>query len=224
MDIKPIAYIRTDFQEKFGLPRQSGRVSELCGKIVFESEYRNPDCVRGLEEFSHLWLIFGFSECEDKGISLTVRPPRLGGNERVGVFASRAPYRPNSLGLSCVELKSIEFDEKGGVVIYVSGIDMLDKTPIYDIKPYIPYCDAHPDAKGSYATKHEKYSLEVDFPEKMLSKIPQEKQKALIKCLAEDPRPSFHTDGRKYPMKFLCYEVSFKVKNGVLSVTEVTHA
>lgn len=221
MEIKPIAYIYTDFKEKFGLPRQSGRVPQLCGKIVFEPEYRNPDCIRGIEEFSHLWLIFGFSEAENGGISMTVRPPRLGGNERVGVFASRAPYRPNSLGLSCVALQSVEYDEKDGNVLYVSGIDMLNKTPIYDIKPYIPYCDAHPDAKGSYAEKNEKYCVDVDFPEELLCKIPKEKQTALIKCLGEDPRPSYHKDGRKYSMTFLDFDVCFTVTDGVLKVLGV---
>lgn len=221
MEIKPVAYIYTDFEEKFGLPRQSGRVPELLGKVVFEPEYRNSEAIRGIEEFSHLWLVFGFSEAERDKKSLTVRPPRLGGNKRVGVFATRSPYRPNSLGLSCVKLEGIKKDEKNGEVLLVSGIDMLSGTPIYDIKPYIPYADSKPHAKGSFAEEQKEHFLCVNFPENLLEMIPKNKQKALISCLSDDPRPSYHNDERIYSMKYCGFDVHFKVNNDVLVVTGV---
>lgn len=216
MEIKPIAYIHTDFKEKFGIPRQSGRVPELFGKIVFTPEFNNPESIRGLEEFSHIWLIFGFSEAEYKEGTMTVRPPRLGGNTRVGIFASRSPYRPNSLGLSCVKIEKIEQGE-----IVVSGVDILDGTPIYDIKPYIPYSDCIKDAKGSFAEEMKGHSLEVEFPPELLEKIPQEKQRALIACLADDPRPSYQEDGRIYSMAYADYDVHFTVENNKITVTSV---
>lgn len=216
MEIKPIAYIHTDFKEKFGIPRQSGRVPELFGKIVFTPEFNNPESIRGLEEFSHIWLIFGFSEAEYKEGTMTVRPPRLGGNTRVGIFASRSPYRPNSLGLSCVKIEKIEQGE-----ILVSGVDILDGTPIYDIKPYIPYSDCIKDAKGSFAEEMKGHSLEVEFPPELLEKIPQEKQRALIACLADDPRPSYQEDGRIYSMAYADYDVHFTVENNKITVTSV---
>ena len=169
MEIKPIAYIHTDFREKFGIPRQSGRVPDLIGEVVFTPEFNNPEAVRGLEEFSHIWLIFGFSEAKYKEGTMTVRPPRLGGNTRVGVFASRSPYRPNSLGLSCVKIEKIEQGK-----ITVSGVDILDKTPIYDIKPYIPYSDIRKEALGGFADEMKNHFLEVDFPQKLLQLIPEE--------------------------------------------------
>lgn len=218
MEIKPIAHIYTDFKEKFGIPRQSGRVAELFGKIVFEPFYRNPDAIRGLDEFSHIWLIFGFSESDKEEVSLTVRPPRLGGNERIGVFASRAPFRPNSLGLSCVKLEKIDAEKNE---ILVSGVDMLDNTPIYDIKPYIPYCDSKPDAQGGYAEKNKDYSLKAVFPERLLNIIPKDKQNALIKCLEEDPRPSYHEDGRCYSMRFSEFDIRFCVESGFVKVFDV---
>ena len=218
VEIKPIAYIYTDFEEKFGIPRQSGRVPELTGQIVFEPDMRNPDCIRGIEEFSHLWLIFGFSKAESGRNCLTVRPPRLGGNKRVGVFASRSPFRPNGLGLSCVKLLNVE-KEKG--IINVSGIDVLSGTPIYDIKPYLPYSDSYPEAEGSFGEELKDYSLEVDFPNDLLEKIPQEKRKVLISCLSEDPRPSYHDDDRKYSMSFAGFDVHFKVCGNVLYVVGV---
>lgn len=218
VEIKPIAHIYTDFNEKFGIPRQSGRVPSLTGKIVFESDMKNPDCIRGIEEFSHLWLIFGFSKSESTRDCLTVRPPRLGGNKRVGVFASRSPFRPNGLGLSCVKLLSIEKD-KG--IINVSGVDMLSGTPIYDIKPYLPYSDSRPDAKGGFGEVLKDYSLKVDFPQTLLNMIPMDKQDALIGCLSDDPRPSYHNDERKYSMSFAGFDVHFIVKDKVLSVIGV---
>lgn len=216
MEIKPIAYIYTDFKEKFGIPRQSGRVPELVGKIVFEPSFNNPEAIRGLEEFSHLWLIFGFSEAEYKEGTMTVRPPRLGGNTRIGVFASRAPYRPNSLGLSCVKLEKIGQGE-----IAVSGVDILDGTPIYDIKPYIPYSDCVPDACGSFAENEKNHSLQVDFSPELLEIIPEEKRKAIIACLRDDPRPSYQDDEREYSMAFADWDIHFKVENEKLTVTSV---
>ncbi len=216
MEIKPIAYIHTDFKEKFGIPRQSGRVPGLIGKIVFEKEFRNSEALRGLAEFSHLWLIFGFSEAEYKEGTMTVRPPRLGGNTRVGVFASRSPYRPNSLGLSCVRLESVGQGE-----IIVSGVDILDKTPIYDIKPYIPYSDSIPDALGSFAEDMKNHSLDVVFPQELLQIIPEGKRKVVIACLADDPRPTYQKDGRTYSMAFADWDIHFKVENEKLTVTSV---
>ena len=220
--IKPIAYIRTDFDEKFGIPRQSGRVPSLFGKIVFLPQYRNPDALRGIEEFSHLWLIFDFSKSHRSEWSPTVRPPRLGGNTKIGVFASRSPFRPNPIGLSSVKLERIEHDEQSGDVLIVSGADLLDNTPIYDIKPYIPYCDCHTDAKGSYAEEMNSHRLEVDFPPKYLSMIPKDKQSAAAECLAEDPRPSYQDDpNRIYNMKFAGFDIHFKVEGGKATVTGI---
>ncbi len=216
MEIKPIAYIHTDFKEKFGIPRQSGRVKELMGKIVFEPEYKSPDSVRGLSEFSHIWLIFGFSEAEYKKGTVTVRPPRLGGNTRVGVFASRSPYRPNSIGLSCVKIENISHGE-----IVVSGVDILDKTPIYDIKPYIPYSDSIPDAKGSFAESNKAHTLSVRIPDEILKILPADKQKVVISCLSEDPRPSYQSDGRTYSMAFGEFDIHFKVCDETLTVTSI---
>ena len=216
MEIKPIAHIHTDFKEKFGIPRQSGRVPYLIGKIIFEPKFNNPEVIRGLEEFSHLWLIFGFSEAEYKEGTMTVRPPRLGGKTRVGVFASRAPYRPNSLGLSCVKIEKIGQGE-----ITVSGVDMLNGTPIYDIKPYIPYSDSIPDACGSFAENEKNHFLEVEFPRELLKLIPEEKQSAVLACLGDDPRPSYQEDERVYSMAFADCDIHFTVKENKLTVTKV---
>ena len=216
MEIKPVAYIHTDFKEKFGIPRQSGRVPELMGKIVFEKEFQNPQAIRGLEEFSHVWLIFGFSEAEYKEGTMTVRPPRLGGNTRVGIFATRSPYRPNSLGLSCVKIEKVNQGE-----ILVSGIDILDGTPIYDIKPYIPYSDSIPKAVGSFAEEMKEHSLEVDFPQELLKLIPEEKQKAVIGCLRDDPRPTYQGDERSYSMAFAELDIHFTVESKKLTVTSI---
>ena len=221
MEINPVAYIHTDFKEKFGIPRQSGRVKSLLGYVVFEPKYRNPDAVRGIEDFSHLWLLFEFHKAKREKESLTVRPPRLGGNERVGIFASRSPYRPNPIGLSCVKLEKIEHTEKYGDILVVSGIDILDKTPIYDIKPYLPYSDAITDAKGSYGEEMKNHSLNIEFKEELLNLIPKEKQEALISCLKDDPRPAYHTDIRKYSMAFGEFDVHFIVEGNNLKVLDV---
>ena len=222
MKIEPIAYIKTDFSEKFGIPRQSGRVESLKGKIVFEKKYQNPDALRGIEEFSHLWLIFDFSQNHRKDWSATVRPPRLGGNTHIGVFASRSPFRPNNLGLSCVKLEGVEKDEKSGLVLLVSGVDLLDNTPIFDIKPYVPYCDCKPAAKGSYSEDFNEYRLEVNCDENLLKKVPQDKRKALLDCVCEDPRPSYHKNPERiYKMLFSGFEISFRVKENIAEIIEI---
>ena len=221
MTIEPVAHIRTDFSDKFGIPRQSGRVAALQGRIVFEPSFRNPDALREIEGFSHLWLIFDFSRAHRDGWSATVRPPRLGGNRRIGVFASRSPFRPNPRGLSCVRLERVEHTDDGDELI-VSGVDLLDGTPIYDIKPYIPYADCVPDAVGGYTEDTFRYRLEVDFPPQLLEKLPSEKREAVIGCLAEDPRPSYQDDPQRiYSMRFMDLDVRFRVQDGVLTVTEV---
>ena len=219
--IKPVAIIQTDFKEKFGIPRQSGRAPSLTARIVFTPEYRNPDAIRGIEGFSHLWLIFDFSLSHRKDFSPTVRPPRLGGNQRVGVFASRSPFRPNNLGLSSVKLVGVEEDEKDGAVLIVSGADLLDGTPIYDIKPYLPFADCHPDAVGGYADQQKDYHLDLIFPERLKSLLPKDKLEGLIECLRDDPRPSYQNDDREYGMNFAGFEVKFKVANDTLTVTDI---
>lgn len=216
MEIKPIAYIHTDFKSKFGIPRQSGRVESLMGRITFREEFKNSDAIRGIEQYSHIWLIFGFSRANYKEKTMTVRPPRLGGNKRVGVFATRAPFRPNSLGLSCVKLERIDDTD-----IIVSGVDILDGTPIYDIKPYIPYSDCRPDAVGGFSTEMKDYNLEVIFSKEYLELLPEDKQKTAIDCLSEDPRPSYHDDERGYSMLFAEFDIHFKVKGSTLTVTGV---
>ena len=216
MEIKPIAYIRTDFKSKFGIPRQSGRVESLMGRITFREEFKNSDAIRGIEQYSHIWLIFGFSEAEYKEKTMTVRPPRLGGNKRVGVFATRAPFRPNSLGLSCVKLERIDDGD-----IIVLGVDILDGTPIYDIKPYIPYCDCKTDALGGFSMEMKDYALKVEFPKEYLELLPEDKQKTAIDCLSEDPRPSYHDDEREYSMLFAEFDIHFKVKGSILTVTGI---
>ncbi len=225
--MKIIAHIRTDFTDKFGVPRQSGLVKGLKGKIIFEPEYRNADAVRGLENFSHIWLIWSFSLTESSGDEWhpTVRPPRLGGNERVGVFATRSPYRPNPVGLSSVKLDSISFDEKSGPVLYVSGVDMTDMTPIYDIKPYLSYVDCHPDAIDGFAAKSADYSLNVNIADNLLKKIPQEQLDALRGVLANDPRPSYQNDPQRiYGMTFADMEIKFRVCDGELTVCSVSRS
>lgn len=220
--ITPIAHIRTDFTEKFGIPRQSGRVPELEGRIVFEPEYRNDEALREIETFSHLWLIFDFSESHRDKWSPTVRPPRLGGNKRVGVFASRSPFRPNSLGLSCVRLLTLKKTENEGTVLIVSGADLLDNTPIYDIKPYIPHSDCKADAVGGYADGVAAYRLKVDFPEELLELLPEGKRTAAVSCLAEDPRPSYRNEAeRLYNMSFAGFDIRFTVNGDALTVKAV---
>ena len=220
LTFKPIAYIKTDFQQKFGIPRQSGRVSSLRAKIVFLPEYRNKEALREIETFSHLWLIFDFSESHREEWSPTVRPPRLGGNKRVGVFASRSPFRPNPIGLSCVELIGVEYDKNDGYTLIVGGADLLNNTPILDIKPYLTYSDSKPDAKCGYAEKEVGYRLNVLYDEKLLDIVPIEKREALIACLEEDPRPSYQDDDRIYSMNFAGIEVRFTVKNDTLTIVE----
>lgn len=219
---KIIARIRSDFPTKFGIPRQSGLADSLRATIVFEPEYRNPDALRGLEGFSHLWLIWQFSEAVRADWSPTVRPPRLGGNTRMGVFATRSPFRPNAIGLSCVGLVAIHETPEYGTVIEVSGADLMDGTPIFDIKPYIPYADCHPEATGGFTDQAGDYLLEVDFPPPLLTLVPESKQAALLEVLSHDPRPSYQKDpDRVYGMAFGGLDVRFQVAGKTLTVVEV---
>ena len=221
-EMKVIARIRSDFQTKFGIPRQSGLVEELTATVVFEPEYRNPDALRGMEGFSHLWLIWQFSESVRAEWSPTVRPPRLGGNTRMGVFATRSPFRPNAIGLSCVKILGLRQDAQYGTVIDVSGADLMDGTPIYDIKPYAPYADCHPEALGGFASTRPDV-IPVEFPENLLALIPEEKRAGLTGVLAHDPRPRYQQDEERiYGMDFGGYNVKFRVTGGTLTVTEVT--
>lgn len=216
--MKPIAHIRSDFATKFGIPRQSGVVGSLQAEIVFEPEFRSRDAVRGLEAFSHIWLIWEFSENVRADWSPTVRPPRLGGNVRMGVFATRSPFRPNPIGLSCVRLERIEFSDTHGPVLRVAGADLMDGTPIYDIKPYLPYADAHPEALGGFAPSP-KETIEVKSPPELLQKLPEGQREALLGVLAQDPRPQYQNDPeRVYGMSFGGWDVKFRVKDGVLTV------
>lgn len=218
--MKVIARIRTDFPTKFGIPRQSG-LTDSEAVIIFEPEYRQEEALRGIEEYSHLWLIWEFSEVKEKDWSPTVRPPRLGGNKRVGVFATRSPFRPNPVGLSCVKLTGVE-RTKNGLVLRVTGADMMDNTPIYDIKPYIPYADCHTDAKGSFAQEHKDYCLEVECSKEMLSILPENKRKSLVQILSQDPRPQYIDDPhRVYGFGFAGYEVKFTVQDNTLTVTDI---
>lgn len=220
--MKIIAHIHTDFPDKFGIPRQSGLVQELTGKIVFEPEYRNPEAVRGLDDFSHIWLLWKFSESKKEHWSATVKPPRLGGKKRVGVFATRSPFRPNDIGLSSVRLQRIELDKKEGPILYVSGIDLMDGTPIYDIKPYIPMADCHPDATEGYTRVTKEHSLEVKFPYELLQMYPEEKRQAIMGVLAQDPRPTYFQDPeRVYGVSFAGYNVKFTVDGDRLLVCDV---
>ena len=218
--MKIIAKIHTPFREKFGIPRQSG-LANVPAQIVFEKEYRNPDALRGLEGFSHLWLIFVFSESVRDEFSPTVRPPRLGGNRRMGVFATRSPFRPNPIGLSCVRLEKIEETEQGPI-IHVRGADLLNGTPILDIKPYLPLADCHADATGGFAEGVKDYALQVNIPEDIEASIAVEDLAVIREILSEDPRPSYQSDPeRTYHMDYSQYSLSFRVADGVLTVTEV---
>ena len=219
--LRPIAHIQTDFKEKFGVPRQSGRVKERQGRVVFEKEYAVREALRGLEEFSHIWLLWGFSLCKREGWSPTVRPPRLGGNKRMGVFATRSPCRPNPIGLSVVRLEGI-LEGKEGLILAVSGADLVDGTPIYDIKPYLPFADVAENASGGFADSFKDYALEVELPEEWAEVLPAEKLPALLGILREDPRPAYQRDERSYGLSFAGFAVSFFVKeNRVLRVTGV---
>ena len=220
--IKPIAKMRSDFATKFGIPRQSGLVEQLRSTIVFEPEFRNPDALRGIEEFSHLWLIWQFSEAVRTEWSPTVRPPRLGGNTRMGVFATRSPFRPNNLGLSSVKLLGVEHTEEFGTVLHVGGADLMDGTPIFDIKPYIPYGDCHPEATGGFTDKAGEFLLEVVFPETLLAMLPEEKRDAAIGVLSHDPRPSYQRKpDRIYGLNFAGFDIRFTVNEDKLTVVEV---
>ena len=220
--IEPIAHIRSDLPTKFGLPRQSGLVPALEARIIFAPPYRDPVAFRGLEGYSHIWLIWGFSENRREAWAATVKPPRLGGNRRMGVFATRSPYRPNALGLSSVKLEAVTLDEKLGPVLTVSGADLMDGTPLYDIKPYLPYTDSHPDARGGFGAELLDYGLAVVFPEALLQKIPEEKRAALLGLLAQDPRPAYLDDpARRYGFNYLDHDVRFTVEGQTLTVVEI---
>jgi tRNA-Thr(GGU) m(6)t(6)A37 methyltransferase TsaA len=221
--VRVIARIRSDFREKFGIPRQSGLVEALRAEVVFEPEYRNADALRGIEGFSHIWLIWQFSQAVREDWSPTVRPPRLGGNTRLGVFATRSPFRPNPIGLSCVRLEGLRQDSALGTVLTVSGADLLDGTPIYDIKPYLPYADCRPEATGGFAANPPESRLRVDVSDELMQAIPAEKRDALLGVLAQDPRPSYHDDPeRVYGMSFGGLEVRFSVDGDTLTVRSVS--
>ena len=220
--IKPVAVMRTDFPAKFGIPRQSGLVAELCGKIVFTPEYRQAEALRGIEEFSHLWILWDFSEARQERFVPTVFPPRLGGRKKRGVFATRAPFLPNSIGLSCVKLDEVRTDGEEGPALYVSGVDLLDGTPIYDIKPYLPYADAHPEARGGFGQAHSGDAVEVIFPEELLCRLPEEKRKAALGVLAQDPRAAYNKrPDYVYGMEFAGYDIRFTAADGKLTVCGV---
>lgn len=221
-EMHAIARMRSDFSAKFGIPRQSGLVEALRSTIVFEPEFRNADALRGIEDFSHLWIIWQFSEAVRQGWSPTVRPPRLGGNTRMGVFATRSPFRPNNLGLSCVKLLGVEQTAAYGIVLHVGGADLLDGTPIFDIKPYVPYADCHPEASGGFTDTAGEYLLKVDFPAGLLEILPPEKREAAIGVLSHDPRPSYQRKaGRVYGLTFAGFDIQFTVEGDVLSVQDV---
>ena len=220
--MEPIAHIRSEFPTKFGVPRQAGLVEGLRSAVVFEPPYRVADALRGIEGFSHLWLIWEFSENKRTGWSPTVRPPRLGGNRRVGVFATRSPFRPNPLGLSCVKLERVELSGPDGPALWVSGADLVDGTPILDIKPYLPYADCRPEAVGGFAGEAPEGRLAVDIPRSLLSRVPEERREALMGVLAQDPRPPYQDDpDRVYGFGFAGLEVRFRVRDGALTVTDV---
>ena len=222
VNIQVIARMHSDFSTKFGIPRQSGLVQALRSTIVFEPEYRNSDALRGIEEFSHLWIIWQFSQAVRQGWSPTVRPPRLGGNTRMGVFATRSPFRPNNLGLSSVTLLGVEHTAEYGTVLHVGGADLLDGTPIFDIKPYIPYGDCHPEATGGFTDRAGAFLLKVDFPLQLLKKLPEDKREAAIGVLSHDPRPSYQRQPERiYGLNFADYDIRFRVEQDVLTVIEV---
>ena len=225
VNINIIARMHSDFSTKFGIPRQSGLVEELRSTIVFEPKYRNSDALRGIEDFSHLWIIWQFSEAVRTEWSPTVRPPRLGGNTRMGVFATRSPFRPNNLGLSCVRLISAEQTPDNGTVLHVAGADLMDGTPIFDIKPYIPYADAHPEASGGFTDTASDFILDVDFPAPLLEKLPENKREVAVAVLSHDPRPSYQRKpGRVYGLTFAGFDIRFTVTDKTLQVIEVNQA
>lgn len=218
-----IAVMHSDFSTKFGIPRQSGLAEALHSTIVFEPAYRNPEALRGIEGFSHLWILWQFSQAVRQDWSPTVRPPRLGGNARMGVFATRSPFRPNAIGLSCVRLLSVEQTQDVGTVLRIGGADLMDGTPILDIKPYIPYCDAHPEAMGGFTQNAGDFMLEVDFPEELKLRLPAEKREAILQVLSHDPRPSYQKDSdRIYGLSFAGFDIRFTVRDKLLTVVDVT--
>ena len=222
MEIRQIGHMVSDFSEKFGIPRQSGLVAELESLVVFEPEWRDENALRGIEGFSHVWLIWEFSQARREGWSPTVRPPRLGGNQRMGVFATRSPFRPNPLGLSCVRLLGVEKHPGYGTVLRVGGADLLDGTPIYDVKPYLPQADCRPEALGGFAESTPWHGLEVEMPPELLAKVPADKRRALLAVLAQDPRPSYQADPtRVYGMSFASLQIKFQVQDGILKVVDV---
>ena len=225
INIQVIARMHSDFATKFGIPRQSGLVEELKSTIVFEPEFRNPDALRGIEDFSHLWIIWQFSEAVRTGWSPTVRPPRLGGNTRIGVFATRSPFRPNNLGLSSVKLLGVEHTDKFGTVLHVGGADLMDGTPIFDVKPYIAYGDSHPEARGGFTDTAGDFLLQVEFPRELLEKLPEDKREAAIGVLSHDPRPSYQRKpDRVYGLTFAGFDLRFQVREDTLTVVDVTKA
>lgn len=220
--MKIIAHIRTDFPTKFGIPRQSGLVEELTGEIIFEPEYRQPEAFRGIEEYSHLWLLWEFSEAKREHWSATVKPPRLGGKTRMGVFATRSPFRPNPIGLSCVRLVKVRRDNALGIVLVVAGVDLMDGTPIYDIKPYLPYADAHPEARGGFGDRVKDRALDVVFPDELLARLPEKKRAGAVAFLRQDPRPAVHKDPQRlYKIVYAGYDIHFTVREGTLEVSDV---
>lgn len=222
MKIEPIGKVSTDFKEKFGIPRQSGRIEEIEGKIILFEPFCSYDYIKGIEQYSHLWIIWGFSENEDKKKHATVRPPRLGGNTRIGVFASRSPFRPNNLALSCVKLEEIT-EKNGKYEIIIGGVDMLDGSPVFDIKPYIPYTDSVPDAESGFAEQNKDYSLKVIGKTELTEKLPENKRTALMKILADDPRPAYQDDeSRIYGFEYAGFEIKFRVKKNELEITDIT--
>ena len=222
MDLRIIARIKNDFNTKFGIPRQSMMAGELISEIVFEPDFRDENALRGIEDYSHIWLIWGFTEANKKRKSLMVKPPKLGGNTRVGVFATRSPFRPNPIGLSSVKLDRIEKTEDNGpVLLIVSGADLMDGTPIYDIKPYLSFTDSHPDAKNGFAENSLSRTLDISFPDELLLMIPPDKRAALISCLELDPRPGYHDDGELYGISYADFDIRFEVNGGTLYVRDV---
>lgn len=220
-EMKIIGYVRSDFPTKFGLPRQSGIADEVKARIVFEPEYRIKEAFRGIEDFSHIWIIWQFSEANRKEWSPTVRPPKLGGNKRMGVFATRSPYRPNSIAISSVRLDKVEYDKELGTILHISGADIMDNTPVLDIKPYLPYTDSHEEATSGFALLPNGRSLSVQIPQKYRDLIPQDKLAALVEILKEDPRPGYITDSRRFGFSYAGYEIEFEVEDGTLAVTSI---
>lgn len=225
MEMKPIGWIHSDFQDKFGIPRQSGLVEELRAVVTFAPEYRVKEAFRGLEGFSHIWLLWEFSQSVRESWSPTVRPPRLGGNRRLGVFATRSPFRPNPIGLSCVRLERVDLDAQEGPLLHVQGADLLDGTPIFDVKPYLPYADCRPEAAGGFAAEAPESRLTVELPRELAEKLPEEKRAALLGVLAGDPRPSYQNDPeRVYGMSFAGFNVKFRVEGDRLTVQEIVRS